>query len=51
MTNPTRPYHQLATQRERADVLRNDKRVASTFLDHTHNDDEGGIRAALDRHW
>jgi hypothetical protein len=35
-------YHQNADQREREQVLRNDKRVASTFLDHTHNNDEGG---------
>ena len=35
-------YRNKATQAEREEVLRNDKRVASTYLDHTHTDDEGG---------
>jgi hypothetical protein len=37
MTN----YRNEATQKEREQVLRNDKRVTSTFLEHTHSE-EGG---------
>jgi hypothetical protein len=43
MTDAThRPTRTNATQKEKAEILRNDQLVASTFLSHTHNNDEGG---------
>lgn len=36
-----RPVRTDITMKEKEAIIRNDARVASTFLDHTH-DDEGG---------